>query len=56
MYIDVMVGGRFYCQIPYTYCPLWPIDSKEVSDFIIQKRPSLAGKELSLEFSNNRVY
>lgn len=55
IYLDIMSDGRFLCQLTYNYCPLWPIDEKEVEAFVYKKRPSLTGKKIEIAFSHNRV-
>lgn len=55
IYLDIMIKDRFITQIPYPYCPLFPIDSEELRSFIEDKRPSLKNKDFRIEFSNNKV-
>lgn len=55
VYLDIMLGGRFYCQLRYEYCPLFPVDSRELEDYILNKRPSLRGKDFTINFSTNKV-
>ena len=55
LYLDIMIKDRFITQIPYPYCPLFPIDSEELRSFIEDKRPSLKNKDFRIEFSNNKV-
>ena len=55
IYLDIMLNGRFFCQMPYEYCPLFPIKEKEVQQFVEKKRPSLKGKDYSINFSTKRV-
>lgn len=55
IYLDIMVGGRFYKQLPYTYCPLWPVDTDEVHDFVVRNLPSLRNKTFNICFSNSKV-
>ena len=45
MYLDIMVGDRFYRQIPYEYSPLFAIDYGELVDYVIEKLPSLANEK-----------
>ena len=42
MYLDIMVGDRFYRQISYEYSPLFAIDYGELVDYVLKKLPSLA--------------
>lgn len=55
VYLDIMLDGRFYKQLTYKYCPLFPINSSEVSKFVISKCPSLINKKFTISFSNNKV-
>ena len=55
VYIDIMLGNRFYTQLEYEYCPLWPIEEKEVETFIESRCPSLKGREYNISFSNQKV-
>ena len=55
IYLDIMMGGRFVRQIPYEYCPLFPIDSDEVKEYVETKCPSLCGKSFNINFSNQRI-
>ena len=55
IYLDIMMGGRFVRQIPYEYCPLFPIDSDEVKDYVEKKCPSLCGKRFNINFYNQRI-
>ena len=55
VYLDVMEKGKFVCQLPYTYCPLFPVSISKLSAYIYRQRPSLRGRNIRVEFSNNRV-
>ncbi len=55
IYVDVFKGGRFYTQVPYTYCPLWKFDMEKVKEHVVTKLPSLAGTEIDFEISQNRL-
>lgn len=55
IYLDIMIKDRFVCQLTYEYCPLFPIEEKDVIDFVLKKRPSLKRKKFTIEFSNNRI-
>lgn len=55
IYLDIMVGEKFLTQIPYHYCPLFPIDIKEVEKFVLEKRPTLKNKKFRIEFATQRV-
>ena len=64
VYIDVMVGNNFVCQLRYDK-PGFPeihdgevIEThreKDIKAFIEEKRPSLRGKPYHVSFSNQRV-
>lgn len=56
IYLDIMVNDRFYRQIPMRYYPLFPLLPEEVAEYAIDKIPSLANKEFTINFSSNRVY
>lgn len=30
VYLDIMLGDRFYCQLRYEYCPLFPVEQRDV--------------------------
>lgn len=51
VWIDVMLRGRFVVQIPYKYCPLFPVDLREIDEKIIRVCPTLKGKPYTIEFS-----
>ncbi len=56
VYLDVMVDGRFYRQLPYSCCPLWPVSEREATEYARKKIPSLEHKRnVRVELSNNRV-
>lgn len=55
IYVDVMKNGRFYTQLAYTYCPLWPVDLVKVSEWVMEQLPSLSGNRVDLSLSTNRV-
>lgn len=55
VYLDIMLGGRFYCQLRYEYCPLFPVEERDVEDYVLSKRPSLKGKNFIINFSSNKV-
>lgn len=50
--LDIMIKGSFICQMQMPYCPLFPVTAKQVCDFVVEKRPSLKGKDFNVEFSN----
>ena len=47
---EVMLNGRFICTLKYEYSPLFPIDLEELDKFILDKRPSLKGKDYRIAF------
>lgn len=47
---DVMLNGRFICTLKYKYCALFPIDFEDLTKFILNKRPSLKGKDFRIVF------
>lgn len=47
---DVMLNGRFICTLKYKYCVLFPIDFEELEKFVLQKRPTLKGKDFRITF------
>ena len=62
--IDVMISGRFVCQLRYTGKPfpsvvggvIMPVyDGDDIKRFVEEKRPSLKGKGYQIEFSNQIV-
>ena len=55
IYIDIMVDGYFWNQIPYMYLPIMPIDDRDVNKQVLKAFPSLANKNYTLEFSKQRV-
>ena len=55
IHLDIMVKDKFVTQIPYPYCPLFPIDLEELKSFVFEKRPSLKNKDFKIEFPNNKV-
>ena len=62
--IDVMISGRFICQLRYPGKPfpsvvggvVMPVyDGDDIKRFVEEKRPSLIGKGYHIEFSNQIV-
>ena len=47
---DVMLNGRFVCTLKYKYCALFPIDFEDLEKFVLQKRPTLKGKDFRIAF------
>lgn len=50
LFIDVMLKGRFVCTLRYKYCPIFPINSKDLHDFVISKRPTLRNQPFNVVF------
>ena len=62
--LDIMLGGRFICQLKYEGMPfpelingkVVPVyDSMDIERFVFEKRPSLRGKDIKIEFSNQKT-
>ena len=47
---DVMLDGRFVCTLKYKYCALFPIYFEDLEKFVLQKRPTLKGKDFRIAF------
>ena len=45
IYLDIMVKGRFYKQIPYEFSPLFKIDQEDIIKHVLEKCPSLKDKK-----------
>ena len=62
--LDIMLDGRFVCQLRYSGRPFPTIvggvilptyDGEDIKRFVEEKRPSLKGKGYRIEFSNQIV-
>ena len=62
--LDVMLNGRFICQLKYDGSPfptmvngeVKPVyDSEDIRKFVYNQRPSLRGKDIRIEFSNQKA-
>ena len=62
--LDVMLNGRFVCQLKYDKRGLPDMvdgeiievhNQQEIKDFVFQQRPSLIGKDIVIEFASQRV-
>ena len=62
--LDIVLNGRFLCQLPYRWVglleiidgnPLYVCTEAEVRSFVESKRPSIIGKDFKIELSNQRV-
>lgn len=47
---DIMLNGKYICTLKYKYCALFPIDLEDLKKFILNKRPSLKGKDYRIAF------
>lgn len=63
--IDVMLGGRFVCQLRYTKrgfpkyfngAFIETHDNRDIERFVEEQRPSLKGKPYTIEFSKQMTY
>ncbi len=62
--LDVMEHDRFICQIPY-YGQGFPklidgqvkkvFDSRDIQNWVFEKRPSLKNRDIRIEFASQRV-
>ena len=55
IYLDIMVRGRFFRQIPYEFPLLFAVDLDEVKQYALEKIPSLQGVSFNIEFSDQRI-
>ena len=63
--IDVMVCGRFFCQLRYKGTPFPEIingkvvpvyNADDIKKFIEKERPSLIGKKYNIQFASQQVF
>ena len=63
--IDVMVDGRFNCQLRYAGTPVPQMidgdvvpayDADDIKRFVYDKRPSLIGKHVQICFATQQVF
>lgn len=64
LFLDIMLNGRFVCQMKYVGNPR-PIfiDGKvvptykieDIARFVFRKRPSLRGKNINIKFTNQKI-
>lgn len=47
---DVMLDGRYVHTLRYRYCPLFPLDERELEEFVVRKLPTLKGKPFRIAF------
>ncbi len=62
--LDIMLDGRFVCQLKYHGQPFPKIingkvmatyDARDIEKFVRDKKPSLNGKPIEIAFTNQRV-
>ena len=62
--LDIMLGGKFICQLKYDGMPfpelingkVVPVyDAEDLERFVYEQRPSLRGKDIRIEFSNQKA-
>jgi len=54
VYIDVMVGGRFYRQLPYSVIG-GKVALETLQKYVCEKLPTLKNKAYAINFSSNRI-
>lgn len=63
--LDVMVDGRFNCQLRYFGTPFPQIidgevvacyNDDDIKNFVYEKRPSLKGKNVQIRFAKQKVF
>ena len=53
--IDVILYGRFLFQIDWEYCPAIAIETTDIENEVLCKRPSLKGQPYRLRFSDQKA-
>ena len=62
--LDIMLNGRFVCQLKYNKRGLPDMvngeivevhNSKDLEAFVLEQRPSLRGKDIKIEFASQKV-
>ena len=62
--LDIMEKGHFICQLKYDGMPFPEFidgevvsvyDSEDIKKFVYSKRPSLVGRDIRIEFSNQKA-
>jgi hypothetical protein len=48
VFVDVMLDGRFVFTHRHRYCPLFRLDLKQIYTEVMEKRPSLKGKNIEM--------
>lgn len=56
IYLDIMIGERFFRQIPYEYSPLFKLNFEDVMKYIYSKFPSLKNERDVRIASGNKVF
>ena len=63
--MDIMLNGRFYCQMPYEAKGDWKIidgevqevhDIEKIMSYVESKRPYLSGKDYKIYFTNQKAF
>lgn len=55
IYLDIMLGDKFYQQLPMKYCPFFALKEEEVRKFVLDRLPTLKNKKFRINFSNDKV-
>lgn len=55
IYIDVMLDGYFYKQLLFTHDKTQHVYRSQLHEYVLQRYPSLKGKNYEIEISNQRV-
>lgn len=50
---DVMCNGKFIIQVKRKWCPAFPINLEEVAKEVVERRPTLKGKNIELYETKN---
>lgn len=50
---DVMCDGKFVMQVKHKWCPAFPINLEEVAKEVVERRPTLKGKNIELYETKN---
>lgn len=48
---DVMLNGRFIHTLRYKFCPAFPLEENELSDFVVSNLPTLRYKKFNIAFT-----
>ena len=46
---DVTYNGEYKGQLGFEYCPLFPVDSRDIHNFVEKKIPSVKGLKFRVE-------